>query len=304
MFLFRNQQRELLSTSGEWQVMVGDDGSIFREVIAPSTASDTNSDGVNDTVTSEFLLSGGVDLECTLTQRVEPAGGSVALFTQEYTIRNNSGFPLSIDLVRVFDGNLVWSDAFENDEVGTAVNGSTFEPFVFMREEDDPATTITLSSPQATRYFGGKHGVDPDGGGGSAAYGLGTDTEIWDALGVPTGWRDHVAGVGYDTNGVSGASPPGSTDPEDAFVGLEIPVSLSGGGTTTITIRHTYGDDEPGEVDLCPADVDDDGAVGVLDLIEVIFGWGGSGESDVNGDETTDVLDLVEVIESWGPCLP
>ena len=52
----------------------------------------------------------------------------------------------------------------------------------------------------------------------------------------------------------------------------------------------------------CPADVTGDGIVDVLDLLDVLAGWGGSGPADVNGDGIVDVLDLLDVLGAWGPC--
>ena len=60
-------------------------------------------------------------------------------------------------------------------------------------------------------------------------------------------------------------------------------------------------------LDLCPIDVNDDGAIGVEDLVEVILAWGpcdaGVCAADINGDGIVDVVDLVEVIVNWaGEC--
>jgi hypothetical protein len=53
----------------------------------------------------------------------------------------------------------------------------------------------------------------------------------------------------------------------------------------------------------CPADVNNDGTVDVLDLLAVLADWGGSGvPADINGDGVVDVLDLLEVLAQWGPC--
>ena len=59
-------------------------------------------------------------------------------------------------------------------------------------------------------------------------------------------------------------------------------------------------------VNACPADVQQDGIVGVADLTEVILHWGDDVgfdvPADVNGDQDVDAQDLVEVLINWGDC--
>jgi hypothetical protein len=53
----------------------------------------------------------------------------------------------------------------------------------------------------------------------------------------------------------------------------------------------------------CPADVNGDAVVDVLDLLLVLAAWGNtSGPEDINGDGIVNVLDLLEVLAAWGPC--
>jgi hypothetical protein len=53
----------------------------------------------------------------------------------------------------------------------------------------------------------------------------------------------------------------------------------------------------------CPADINGDSVVDVLDLLAVLAVWGaGSGPADINGDGVVNVLDLLEVLAVWGPC--
>ncbi len=56
----------------------------------------------------------------------------------------------------------------------------------------------------------------------------------------------------------------------------------------------------------CPADVNQDDVVDVLDLLAVLSAWGQTGDipEDVNDDGVVDVLDLLEVLTAWGPCPP
>jgi len=56
-------------------------------------------------------------------------------------------------------------------------------------------------------------------------------------------------------------------------------------------------------VSPCPADVNVDWTVDVLDLLGVLGAWGESDvPEDVNGDGVVDVLDLLAILEAWGPC--
>jgi probable HAF family extracellular repeat protein len=56
-------------------------------------------------------------------------------------------------------------------------------------------------------------------------------------------------------------------------------------------------------ISQCPADVNGDSFVDVLDLLAVLAAWGAtSGPEDVNGDGVVDVLDLLELLSAWGPC--
>jgi hypothetical protein len=53
----------------------------------------------------------------------------------------------------------------------------------------------------------------------------------------------------------------------------------------------------------CPADINGDNTVDVLDLLMLLAAWAAtSGPEDINGDGLVDVLDLLEVIAAWGPC--
>ena len=309
-FLFSGGQRELLSTSGDWQALLDPDNSLASEITLTNLTSDTNGDGVDDTAISAFTVSGGqTALSFGLVQHVEqvsPAAGTAAsVLTQEYTITNDGASPIAFELVRAFDADLTWVPDFSNDSVGTGTNGSGFDRYVYQQEVGEEATAITVSSPQGDAYYGGKNGVDPDGAGGSPAYGFGTDVQVWDAFGVPTGWRDHIAGVGYDTNGDSGASPPGSMNPPDGFIGLEIPVTLLSGASTTVTIRYTYGSTTPIViVNGCPWDcADGDGEVGIVDFLELLAQWDEVGSScDFDGGGVG-IVDFLKLLGNWGPCL-
>ena len=53
----------------------------------------------------------------------------------------------------------------------------------------------------------------------------------------------------------------------------------------------------------CVGDVNDDGTVGVSDVLAVIDQWGQSGGSaDINGDGIVDVSDMLMLVGNWGSC--
>ena len=52
----------------------------------------------------------------------------------------------------------------------------------------------------------------------------------------------------------------------------------------------------------CPADIDNDGTVGVTDILITIGNWGGSGEGDVDGDGIVSVSDILLIVGAWGSC--
>ncbi len=316
-FMYRPeaQQRELFSNNPGWAGTppVVTDLSLSWEVLcvepgpycAPgSVASDTNNDGVFDRLVSRFGVTGAeVDLTFDLMQEIDltsPPTPPVAVLTQTYTIHNNLDSPIDFVLLRQVDFDLVWAGGFGNDSVGTGTNGSPLERFVFQGEAGQPASHITMSSPQGAQYVGAKSGVDPDGPGPGPAIGAGTDTQEWDAYGVPEGWGNFIAYVGYDTNGSSGAQPG------DAHVDLEIPVSIVAYATTVVTFNVTYGAMTPLGFGPCPWDcaIPPEGEVNVLDFLAILAQWGQVGAAcDINGGGVS-ITDFLGLLGHWGACPP
>ncbi len=54
----------------------------------------------------------------------------------------------------------------------------------------------------------------------------------------------------------------------------------------------------------CFADLDADGMVGIVDLLQLLAAWGTDpcGPPDFNGDGDVGIKDLLELLASWGPC--
>ncbi len=57
-------------------------------------------------------------------------------------------------------------------------------------------------------------------------------------------------------------------------------------------------------IPLCPADLDGDGTVGILDLLALLAAWGidPGGPPDFDGDGVVGILDLLTLLANWGPC--
>jgi formylglycine-generating enzyme required for sulfatase activity len=74
-------------------------------------------------------------------------------------------------------------------------------------------------------------------------------------------------------------------------------------------LLDTNGDGVPDscEVDPCPADTNNSGAVNGVDLAIVLGAWGTSGQSDgdadINRDGVVNGQDLAFVLGAWGPCI-
>ena len=89
-----------------------------------------------------------------------------------------------------------------------------------------------------------------------------------------------------------GGNPVGETIVFDATVpNLDVTGSLTG---ATVHVAGTS----------CPADLDHDDSVGILDLLALLAAWGTNpgGPPDFDGDGTVGILDLLMLLANWGPC--
>ena len=56
--------------------------------------------------------------------------------------------------------------------------------------------------------------------------------------------------------------------------------------------------------ELCPADIDGDGLVGIADFLAVLGAWGPNPghPADITGDGTVGIEDFIFVLGAWGGC--
>ena len=205
-----------------------------------SVTSDESGNGVDDTIDSFYDLVGvATNLHVVMHQHVEQVvpleGGAISVLTQDYQFQNlDTENAIDFVLLRQYDLDMLWgtadlADEASNDIVGTNTNDDDpgIPLYVYQGETAQPDTYTTISSPDADIYFGAKGGIDPDGDGPGGAYGFGTDVQEWDAFGVPQGWANNIAFLGYDLNGESGEGlEDPNCDPCDAHIGLRVPIHL------------------------------------------------------------------------------
>ena len=264
-------QRVVLSDIENHDTTYPVDFSGFAEIPegGENVASDASGNGVNDTLNSSFAVCGpnDVSLTFTLEQKVErfvPLGGApIAVWTQVYHITNVSGTAISFVLARQNDQDMFWIGSHLDDVVGTMTNTNDIpgaDLSVYQMENGRPSTALTLSSPQASTYWGGKGGFDPDGPGGGPAYGCGTDFQQWDAYGVPQGWANNIAGVvPNNTDGVTPPDFPGGCGgcTCDGSIGITVDVLLEPDETTCVCIQQTFGQRVPWMGGTCPEGCDE-----------------------------------------------
>jgi hypothetical protein len=269
-------------------------------------------------MTSQFEVTGpGVDLTFDLEQKVANPDAAIATLTQTYTITNNLATPIVFDMNRQFDGDFVWlpgGSTATDDSTGTTTNGVATHVWVFMQEVGTAATAVTHSAAVGpggfgAEYCGAKQFVNPNAADPDCLpYDFGSDTEEWEAYGLPDCWVNHVALVGYGLNGTSG-NPAGADDVHTVLVQT---VTVPGSSSVVMEMLHTYGQQEPYGLAAapCPCDCnnppDGDGLVNTQDFLALLAQWGGPGSCDCNnqgaGDGVVNTQDFLAILATWGNC--
>jgi hypothetical protein len=272
-------------------------GNLTANVVSGPNALDyAYNDGVNDTATASFTVA-SADSSVNLSIDMLAAVRRPAYVVVRYRITNNASSAINFKLYRSWDLDLFWrtgrSDDYQNDEVCGGVYGGQGYPY---QGEFGLGVRFALSSLNPINgYVAAKRNFrdsswPPD----CPTMGYGTDFQEWNAYGIPACWVNYVAyfGVGPGCSGLNFG---------DAHIGVEVPVSLAAGGSTTVTFIHTYGSGQPATCNL--ADVNLDGTVDDADLLAVLFAFGNSAPNadvDVNFDGVVDDADLLEVLFNFG----
>ncbi len=114
----------------------------------------------------------------------------------------------------------------------------------------------------------------------------------------------------FSTDALNGVVWPSPLFPPHSIVDLQIDAingGIEGYGYFVDSFINFDVIPAPPCVPSCPADLDGNGSVGILDLLALLAAWGdcpAKGEcwADLNGDATVGILDLLELLANWGPC--
>jgi hypothetical protein len=269
---------------------------------------------------SSTNFAGDISLDFTLVQTVAAGAGSVATLTQVLTVTNRSAAAVTGTLQRHLDLDLLW-DASAEDVAGSVDCAGTIIPY--QREPDgnrNSESLISLTSPDAYTYVSSKSGFDGQGGsngtGAGTSMAFGTDFQIWDNFGYPTGWSNYTAGVGHapTVGELLGAQPAGSISPFDCFINIEWAVNLAPGASQTITAVTQYGTDctAGGGCPPCACEFDTSTGANICDIFDFLgfqngFVAGDPCAIDLNtttGPGVGDIFDFLDFQNSFvgGPC--
>jgi hypothetical protein len=269
-------------------------GNLTANVVSGPTALDyAYNDGIDDTAVASFTVT-SADSSVNLSIDMLTAVRRPAYVVVRYRITNNASSAISFKLYRAWDLDIYWDRDYENDEVCGGVYGGQGYPS--QGEVGNLVLRFALSSLNSiSGYVAAKRNYrDANWPSDCPTMGYGTGFEEWNAYGIPACWVNYVAYYGPGP-GCSGLNIG------DAHIGVEVPVSLAAGGSTTVTFIHTYGSGQPATCNL--ADVNLDGTVDDADLLAVLFAFGNSAPSadvDVNFDGVVDDADLLEVLFNFG----
>jgi hypothetical protein len=216
--------------------IAGAHSGLTRTVTSPIVAN-----GLEATSAFELAHAGsGLDLDVSLLQRLVPSPATVTSdFHQIYTIVNNGSVTVDIVFHVGWETDLYFNDnSFTDDVVGISSDFCslyTHDPGSSQRGValGDGGSTVPLSY-----YYGGKAGIRPGGvdpAMATLAVNQVSKQHVWNAGGVPTTWRNFIAGVGYDT---AGEDP---TLIADATIGREWRFTIAAGATEKVHVLRRYG---------------------------------------------------------------
>jgi hypothetical protein len=135
--------------------------------------------------------------------------------------------------------------------------------------------------------------------GGMGPYGLSYPFSNYSDRITPRGGADAVAFTG--TAGDAAIFNDGTVH-RSALLGFPIEAIADPGDRSDVLL--TFFDWCGGLGGSCTGDVDEDGIVGILDLLDLLAAWGPNPDhpADLDGDGEVGITDFLELLAAWGPC--
>ena len=301
--------------AGAVSMPVANANIIAREDFAGSAIDVDFSDGVDGAptyISGILTVSGGV----TQTNLFDPPG-PMDIFN--YTNNGANGTPI---------GGVIRLDfATEVSAVGVDVHYNISPVLFELFDANDTPLKSILASPMDLGKITGYLGLDA--GSISVSYALLSvpdlpgehnlfiDNIVYQALGVDC--RDFPCG-NKDNKVLLCHVPPGN--PENEHTQCISPKAVAAHlenhegdhcgpcDTGELAFGLTFTDRSKGhftapvDIETCPADLDGNGSVGILDLLALLAAWGSNPDApaDIDGDGTVGFLEVLALLANWGPC--
>lgn len=217
--------------------------------------------------------------------------GTNSLFIAHYGFPDSqvTKIPLSADGTRVdgplttveYDGIETYED--EPQGISAGPNGSIF---IKIRGPSNEANVLMFTIDPTTLAFSHFATIQHNF---SAWNRAGTYNSTYDLAYAVDEWNDRIR-----TYVQAGGVQAGAT--------LTTGVSGAGAQCYLVSIGDTINGAAPPPA--CPADLNGDADVNVLDLLDMLTAWGPNPghAADLNNDGVVNVLDLIQMLATWGPC--
>jgi hypothetical protein len=256
---------------------------------------------VNDDKDLDKVVVTGAGGETSVFKSADSAFGLVLEYDEPDVYDVGDG--ISEQVIADVDGN-GWNDLIVADNVGNSID------ILLQTSEDVYAASVQLplpgTNPQsiATIDLDGDSDLDlvvvmTNLNGDIVARIFRNDTEYGNGEAIFTDFGYEQDGGTNETPLLARSADIDGDGVDDLWLATQTvtPFRSTAVGTTQTSLN---------ELDLgvpCPGDIDDDGIVGVEDLLAVIAGWGSSDpDADLNNDGTVNVEDLLVLIGAWGAC--
>ena len=232
--------------------------------------------------------------------RFDPSGGPGSGWTEEAKLLDPNGAPFdNFGRSVAISGDVSIVGAPGDDDNGVQSGSAFIYRFDWGLSRWEEETKLVAS-----------HGAAGDSFGRSIA--ISHDVAIVGAFGDDNNGLNAGSAYLYRYDGTTWGQPVKLLASDGAPLDLfGISVAMSGDLVIVGADAHDDNGDASGSAYVfdvaacgCVADLNDDGSVGILDLLALLAAWGSDpgGPPDFDGDANVGILDLLRLVAAWGPC--